>query len=370
MPKFELHEDPYKPQENDGIYRYDRLPRELKVQIFSLIQMSAVHRNNPARRKAYEDYLERIGAPAKTNVSPAERPLQPYIEKFSARMDVNEFTVKTLCYEYGVFTLPELPFYQNESENYSRVIVAGLPNYDKGPRDFREELKNFLLLDKEMKHDLNAIKLAFDFISEYTPPHQKKIFLPPTIEELNSVFRRHRIGYEFGDNGFTRMDSQFYHEKVVKRALKLFASPGYGNAEKEFLSAYENYQKENYAAALNECNNSLESVLKVICKKQKWNCKQKSARVLIQTAISAGLIPQPWEKHISVLPDFLAAVSKARNQFSAHGKGVEEAASITPHMIAYALHMTAASAIFLVEAEKIIKHPDHSTTQPDTHQTD
>lgn len=348
MPIFELHENPHKQKGELDVYRDNSLPRPLKVTIFSLIQQNAVHRDNSARRRAYENYFERVGVPANTGGSPPERLRQPYVEEFGRRMDINEFTVLALCNEYGVRKLPELPFYQNKEANSPGVIVAGLPSYGKDPRDFREELENFFLQEKKAKHDLNAIKLAFYFIRKYV----FSSLASQAAEELNSRFKQYRIGYEFGDNGFTCIDSQFFHEKVVKHVFALLASPDYDNAQKEFFRAYENYQKENYEAALNECSNSLESVLKIICAKRGWDCDRKNARSLIHQAIDSGLVPQPWKKHISDLPDFLTAVSKARNQFSAHGQGVEKATVITPHMIAYALHMTAASIVFLVEAEK------------------
>ena len=348
MPIFELHENPHKQEGELDVYRYDPLPRPLKVTIFSLIQRNAVHRDNSPRRRAYENYFERVGVPANTGGSPPERLRQPYVEEFGRRMDINEFTVLVLCDEYGVPKLSELTVYQHEEANDPRVITAGLLVSDESPRDFHKELKIFLLREKKAKHDLNAIKLAFYFIRKYI----FSSLAAQAVEELNSRFRQHRIGYELGDNGFTRIDSQFMHEKIVKPALNLLTDPDYSNAQEEFLKAYENYQAGDHKTALTECSNSLESVLKIICAKQEWDCDKKNASDLIRKAIDSGLVPRPWKKHISELPNFLAAVSKARNQFSAHGQGTEEAAPITPHMIAYALHMTAASILFLAEAEK------------------
>lgn len=349
MPIFELYENPHKHEGELDVYRYNSLPRPLKVTVFSLIQQNAVPRDNSARRRAYENYREKVGALANTADSPPERLLQPYVEEFRRRMDVNEFTVLALCNEYGVLKLPELPFYQNKVANSLNVAVGGLPSNDESPRKFHKELKNFCLQEKEAEHDLNAIQLAFDFIRKYV----FSSLAAQAVEELNSRFRQHRIGYELGDNGFTRIDSQFMHEKTVKPVLNLLTGTDYSNAQEEFLKACKNYQAGDYKTALTECSNSLESVLKIICTKQGWDCDRKNASALIQKAIDAGLVPRPWKKHISALPDFLAAVSTARNQFSAHGQGAEEAAPIAPHMIAYALHMTAASILFLAEAEKV-----------------
>ena len=174
-----------------------------------------------------------------------------------------------------------------------------------------------------------------------------------TIEELNTRFKQHGIGYEFSNNSFVRIDSQFVHGEIVKPALNLLAGPDYSGAQEEFMEAHGHHLKGDATAALNECNKSLESVLKIICAKRKWQPdSQDGFGGLLEKATEKGLIPNHWRTLFPALTTLLRGVPKARNELSAHGRGNQEAASIPPHMAAYAMHMTAAAIVFLVTAEK------------------
>lgn len=321
MPIVELHENPYKGEVD--IYRYDYLPKPLRVQVFLLMQNFTHYR---------------LGS---TNI--------------------NQYVVDVLCNEYGAFNLAELDIYsEGESEKYPDALV-NWPRTD--PFDFRdhhEELKSFFLCNKKIKHDLNAIKLAFDFMRKCTHTHRTRQAQTVTsrevslaVKELNTRFKQHGIGYEFSNNSFLRIDSQFVHGEIVKPALNLLTDPDYSRAQEEFVAAHGYHLEGDATAALNECNKSLESVLKVICTKQKWQCSSSGgAGNLIDTVIKKGLVPQHWKTLFPTLTNLLAGVSKARNQLSGHGRGNQEAVSIPPHVISYAMHMTAAATLFLVTAEK------------------
>ena len=357
MKKYELHEDPYRPGD---VYRYDHLPRPLKVQIFSLIEQNAVHRCESPRDRAIREYrmqnsLAQGKVPADTDAFPPERYLLHRSEVLRKMVNVYEFTVQELCYRYGVEELPELPFYQKEAENDTNVLVAYVPD-SESPRDFKEELKNFFSKEKGINHDLHAIKLAFNFISDFAPPRQKEIFVSPAIEEMNSKFRQHSIGYEFRDGKFLRIDSQFVHAQVVKPALALLTDPDYSRAQEEFMAAHGYHLEGDSKTALNECSKSLESVLKIICEKRKWQHDDRDGfGKLLEKVTEKGLIPKRWNTLFPALNNLLAGVSKARNELSGHGRGSQEAVSIPPYVAAYAMHMTAAAILFLMEAEKDIQ---------------
>ena len=354
MKKYELYEDPYKPGD---VYRYNYLPRPLKVQIFSLIEQNAVHRCESPRDRAIRDYrmqhsLAQGKVPVDTDAFPPERFLLQRSEVFRRLVNVYEFTVRTLCYEYGVDKLPELPFYRKEAENGTNVITAYLPD-SESPRDFKEELKNFFSQEKGINHDLYAIKLAFNFISNFAPPRQKETFVSPAIEEMNSKLRQHGIGYEFRDGKFLRIDCQFIHAQIVKPVLALLTNPDYSRAQEEFMAAHGYHLDGDAMGALNECNKSLERVLKVICTKQEWQHNPSDGfGKLLEKVTEKGLIPDHWKTLFPALNNLLAGVPKARNKLSGHGRGSQEAVSIPPHVAAYAMHMTAAAIVFLVTAEK------------------
>ena len=322
MPIVELHENPYTGEVD--VYRYDYLPRALRVQVFLLIQ----------RYEHWELPSESL-----------------HVE------DINEYIVDTFSNEYGVFHLEELDIYSDdESEKYSNSLVIW-PRSRLDVRYHRGELKSFFLCNKKIKHDLNAIKLAFDFMRKYAHAHKEQTIASRevllAIEELNTRFKQHGIGYEFSNNSFLRIDSRFTHGEIVMPALNLLTDPDYSRAQEEFVAAHGYHLDGDATAALNECHKSLESTLKIICGKRKWRYKSNGgAGDLIDTVIREELIPKHWKTLFPALNNLLAGVSKARNKLSGHGQGNQESVSIPPHVITYAMHMTAAAILFLVEAEK------------------
>lgn len=213
---------------------------------------------------------------------------------------------------------------------------------DLGYRTPYEELRSFFLCHKKIKHDLNAIKLAFDFIRECADGYlawdqaqvtaSRKVLL--AIEELNARFKQHGIGYEFSDNSFVRIDSQFVHGEIVKPSLNLLTYPDYSVAQEEFADAHGYHLEGNATAALNECNKSLESVLKVICAKRKWQHNPSDGfGKLLEKAIIRRSYSQALEYAFPALTNLLAGVPKARNELSGHGRGNQEAVSTPPHVV-------------------------------------
>ena len=321
MPIVELYENPYEGEVD--IYRYDYLPKPLRVQVFLLMQ---------------DFHNWRLG----TN-------------------DINGYIVDVLCREYGALNLEELDIYSVDENEQSTNTLALWELTDLGYRTPHEELRSFFLCRKKIKHDLNAIKLAFDFMREYAHTQRipdiassRKITL--AIEELNTRFKQHGVGYEFSNNNFLRIDSQFVHGKIVKPALNLLTDPDYSRAQEEFMAAHSYHLDGDAMGALNECNKSLESVLKIICAKRKWQPDPSGGfGKLLEKVTEKGFIPKHWNTLFPALNNLLAGVSKARNELSGHGRGSQEAVSIPPHVAAYAMHMTAAAILFLVEAEKNIQ---------------
>ena len=318
MPIVELYENPYEGEVD--IYDYDYLPRPLKVQVFLLMQ-------------DFSDW--RLGA-----------------------KDINSYVVDTLCREYGAFNLENLDIYSEDEDEESPNTLVVSPLASFSYRDYQDELKSFFLCRKEIKHDLNAIKLAFDFMHEYAHTQRipdiassRKISL--AVEELNTRFKQHGVGYEFSNNNFLRIDSQFVHGEIVKPALNLLTDSDYSRAQEEFMAAHGYHLDGDAMGALNECSKSLESVLKIICAKRKWQHNPNDGfGKLLEKVTEKGLIPKHWKTLFPALANLLAGVSKARNELSGHGRGSQEAVSIPPHVAAYAMHMTAAAIFFLVTAEK------------------
>lgn len=292
------------------VYVYDKIPQPLKVQIVHIWGDSLGNEHN------YRD---------------------EYVGTFNAY----KFIVETLCREYGLFSL--------------------LGAKDYGNRDYLNELANYLLQQQDPEKVLDAVELSFRYIDRmtrdynYLQSNRASECADSAIEELNTRFREHGVGYQFVDREIIRIDSELIHAEVVKPALALLRGPEYAGAQAEFLNAHEHYRHGKEKEALAECLKAFESVMKVICSKHNWkHDPQATSKVLIQTLIDNGLIPKFWEQHFSALRSTLeSGVPTARNRLGGHGQGAE-IVQVPPFLVAYVLHLTASGIVFLCEAERAL----------------
>lgn len=263
-----------------------------------------------------------------------------YHDHYLGVYDAYKFIVKTLCREYGVFRL------------------TGANEY--GNRDYLSELANFILQEEtETEQVLDAIELSFRVIDRFTRKYEylrrprASEIAEEAIEELNSRFQEHAIGFQFTDGEIIRVDSKLIHLQVVKPALALLHDKKYAGAQAEFLKAHEHYRHGNAREALTECLKALESIMKAICDKRKWQYPSNAVcSTLIQCCFDNGLIPVFWTQQFSALRSTLeSGVPTARNKLGGHGQG-SSIVSVPQHLVAYVLHMTASAIVFLAESER------------------
>jgi hypothetical protein len=291
--------------EMPDVYQYDEIPQTLRVQIVHIWMDTLGNAENYWKGKAHEAY---------------------------------EFIVNTLCKEYGVFKLP------------------GAEKF--GNRDYLNELANTFLQEKNIDRCLDAIELSFKIVDGFTRSYEylhrsgasKKA--DEAIDELNSRFNEHGVGYQFTDGEIIRVDSELIHSEIIKPALRLLNQKHYSGAHEEFLKAHEHYRHGNNKESLNECLKAFESVMKGICDKRKWAYQSgATSKTLIQICLDNGLIPSFWQQQYSSLRSLLeSSVPTGRNKLSGHGQGADPI-SVPSYLVAYMLHMTAASIVFLAEAE-------------------
>lgn len=290
------------------VYSYDAIPQPLRVQIVHIWNDTLGDDN-----AYYSSHLDAKGA--------------------------YKFIVETLCREYGVFSL-------RASSDY-------------GDRNYRTELANFVLREDDAEKILDAIELSFRFVDRFTREYRylrrdkASQLADNAIEELNARFQEHGIGYRFDESEIVRVDSELLHAEVVKPALALLRSPEFAGAQAEFLKAHEHYRHGRDKEALAECLKALESAMKSICKKRLWiHDANATSKALIQVLFENGLVPQFWSQHFSALRATLeSGVPTARNRLGGHGQGAS-VVQVPSYLVAYVLHQTAATIVFLVEAEK------------------
>ncbi|WP_315742432.1 MULTISPECIES: STM4504/CBY_0614 family protein [unclassified Bradyrhizobium] len=294
------------------VFTYDKIPDELRTQI--------VHIWNDA-----------IGEPA----------LSEYFED-EIRESYQEI-VKILRREYSVFQL---------------VSSYNDPN---DPRHVKNELIDWFLAVKDTGRALDAIELSFLLIERICSKYNyagrssnAESIAQEAIEELNIRFREHGIGYQYSDGKIVRVDSQLIHKEVVVPALTVLRGQEYKNAQDEFLSAYEHFRHGKKQEALVDCYKCFESTMKVICNKREWPFDPKAAaKDLVSVCLSNNLIPAYWQTHFNGLRSVLeSAISTPRNRQAGHGAGAGAAPEIPDELVSYVLHMTAATVLFLAEAEK------------------
>lgn len=178
--------------------------------------------------------------------------------------------------------------------------------------------------------------------------------LDKALDVLNRRFVEHGIGYEFTQDDIIRIDSTYNHAEVVKPALSILNSDEYAAAQESFLSAHDNYRVRKFHLAVNDCSKATEAILKVICEKRGW-AYSKSATFgdLVKVCFNNKLIPDFWRGHFQNLEKLLTSgVPPVRNQITAHGSPEPE--TVPQPVAAYIMHMTAASIVFLAEAEKLL----------------
>lgn len=292
------------------VYTYNSIPNALRVQI--------VH--------AWEDALGRQSEYDNVLLS---------VEK------TYRLIVGTLCREYGMFTLA----------TYFRD--------DK--RDFRYELQAFFLAESDIERLIDVIESSFRAIDRLTRKYSYKNAKDfderanRSINELNTRFKEHAIGYKFEDGMIVRIDSELIHSKVVKPALRILNNPHFKEARQEFLKANEHYQKGNHKKALNEALKAFKNTIIAICNKNGWKYDPKAtSRNLIKICLAKNLIPLFWQSQINALASILEnGVPAASNKLAGHGQDTSSKV-VQDHVVAYVLNMTASAIVFLGESDKII----------------
>lgn len=287
-------------QGDPDVYVYDRVPQALRVQIVQIL------REVLATHSAFENKLE----PAAKEIHDA------------------------LAREYGVFALAE-------SLEYA------------GPA---QALFDFTLRTEQAEQVLDVLELSLRYAevaqAKYGYHDRPLLRADEAIAEINARFRENAVGYQFESGQIIRIDSQIIHREVVKPALRLLNHPDLSGANQEFLAAHEHYRNGRYKEAINECLKAFESVMKVICARRRWTVETNAtAKRLIDVCFTNQLIPDYLQSEFASLRSALeSGIPTVRNRTSGHGQG--QAPTPVPAFVAgYILHLTAATVVFLVDAE-------------------
>lgn len=238
-----------------------------------------------------------------------------------------------LCREYGLFELD-----------------------NTNPNDYSyNKIQQFFLNARNIEQALDVIELCFISINnEYNRYNSEKALM--AINELNTRFKMHGVGYEFVDNQIIRIDSELTHQEIIKPTLGFLRDEQYfSGANAEFLNAHAHYRNKQYKEAITECTKAFESCMKGICEKRGWQYEQSApAKKLITTCLDNGLVPSYMQDHLTQLRGLLESTATPRNKESGHGQG-PGIKDVPEELASYALHLTASNILFLVNCEKNLK---------------
>jgi hypothetical protein len=244
--------------------------------------------------------------------------------------------------EYGVFTL------SNSRDPDDR-------------REARDDLVDWFLKTPDNERVLDAIELTFRIIEVYCGKEnylygrKNRKIADGVVEELNTRFKEHGVGYQFTVGKLLRVDSQLVHTEAVIPALVVLRGKHFAGAQEEFLSAFEHYRHGKKEEALVDACKSFESTMKAICDKRGWAYDQNRATAsdLVNVCLSQGLIPSFWQGHFAALRAVLqSGIPTARNRQAGHGSGTQARPEPPDELVGYVLHMTASTILYLSESEK------------------
>jgi hypothetical protein len=187
------------------------------------------------------------------------------------------------------------------------------------------------------------------------------------VDALNDVFRAERSPYQVTHGVFrsepapapfrgdsvvrvafpkvVRADDEVTHVEAVEPALSALTDPAYAAASDEFRKALADYHHGDFEDCLGKCGSALESVLKVLCAKNKieFDAQKDSAgplldKLLPKSTLDGGTFKEP-----------LMAVARMRNRLSSSHGGGTSVRKVERHVAQYAVTATAAAIVLLVQ---------------------
>ena len=131
---------------------------------------------------------------------------------------------------------------------------------------------------------------------------------------------------------------------AIEPTLLLLQGTRWKSANDEFLKALQCLRKQEWGNCVTRCANSLESVMKIVCKEKGWENnpdKLKAAR-LLRIVIEKSSLDSYYSKLLE-LPHVL------RNEKGeVHGKS-EKPSALPEHIANFVVNMTASTILLIVE---------------------
>lgn len=138
-----------------------------------------------------------------------------------------------------------------------------------------------------------------------------------------------------------RVDEEITHVEAIEPALSVLGAPYFKAANGELRQAMEDYRKGDYADCLRNCGNALESVMKVLCNRNRWPYKETdTADPLLKSIIAHSSLDKFFEQPFML-------IATMRNRLStAHGAG-SSVRNVDRHIAQYAITAVTGAIVLL-----------------------
>lgn len=177
------------------------------------------------------------------------------------------------------------------------------------------------------------------------------------FSRINQKLKQNSLGYEILGNQLIRIDNQYIHSEIVKKAIGLLQEQEFHSVSEEFLKAHEHYKERDYKDAIVNAGKAFESTMKTICSKNGYNydSPRDTANTLIKHLFDNELIPSYMQTHIQGLKQALEnSAHVLRNKNGGHGQG-DVVLEVDDSIVRYTLNLCATNIVFLVERYKETK---------------
>jgi hypothetical protein len=235
----------------------------------------------------------------------------------------------------------------------NRVIAveAGIATLAQGDMPNRQKLTAYLTsATTSTDAKLDAIELAVRALAESALRWRNvgegprgRLPFQAAIDQINTRFFQHDLGYQFIEGRLTRVDAQLLHAEVVLPALAHLHEAGFEGALDEFMRAHQHYRHGEHQDTVVDANNAFESTMKVICERQEIALTgRENASQLVRKLAENEVIPQYLEPS-------LQGLSTLRNNAGGHGQGMA-IVEVPAHLAGYSLYLAATHIQFLMNS--------------------
>ena len=267
----------------------------------------------------------------------------------------------------GVVAPQDNSFAFFEQMHQSLRLLYGNPKLSKGPAaDPNHDVLNFTG-ECSASEFFDFIEARFKLEISWRIFHDENVF----VDALNDVFRMESSPYEitYGSRReemsptqtgpsanrmmtvrvssprVVRVDEEVAHQEAVLPALSALSDPANAGADDEFRKALRDYRNGDYEDCLGKCGSAFESVLKVLCDKNRlaYDEQKDTAGPLLDKVLAKSALDTDTFK------DRLFVVGRLRNRLSSSHGGGAQVRKVERHVAQYAVTSTAAAIVLLVQ---------------------